>query len=141
MATTMNTAVKTVDDYIAGFPAATQVKLQQFRNIIKKAAPKATEVISYGIPTFVLEGNLVHFGGYKNHLGFYPGPAGITAFKEAFSIYKGSKGAIQFPIDKALPASLITKVVKFRVKQNLDKAAAKSAGKKKQATVKTKTTP
>jgi uncharacterized protein YdhG (YjbR/CyaY superfamily) len=127
MATRMNTAIKTTDEYIAGFPKATQVLLEKIRAIIKKAAPKATEVISYGIPTFVLGKNLVHFGGYKTHIGFYPGAAGVEAFKKEIAGYTSSKGAIQFPLDKPLPAGLITQIVKFRVLQNLEKAAGKKA--------------
>lgn len=118
----MNTAIKTIDEYIAGFPKETQVMLQKIRAIISKAAPKAKEVISYGIPTFVLEKNLVHFGGYKNHIGIYPGAAGVEAFTKELSAYQFSKGAIQFPIDKPLPVGLITQIVKFRVLQNLEKA-------------------
>jgi uncharacterized protein YdhG (YjbR/CyaY superfamily) len=122
----MNTAIKTIDEFIAGFPAPTQVLLKKMRAIINKAAPKAAETINYGIPTFTLEGNLVHFGGYKSHIGFYPGPAGIEAFKKELAVYKTSKGAIQFPLDKPLPVGLITQIVKFRVLQNIEKAKMKA---------------
>jgi uncharacterized protein YdhG (YjbR/CyaY superfamily) len=125
MATRMNTAIKTIDEYIAGFPKDTQEILQKMRAIISKAAPKATETISYGIPTFVLEKNLVHFGGFKSHIGFYATPTGHEAFKKELSIYKEGKGSVQFPLDKPLPAGLITKIVKFRVKENLERAKAK----------------
>lgn len=125
MATTMNTSVKTIDEYIAGFPKETQAVLQQMRAIISKAALKATETISYGIPTFVLGKNLVHFGGFKNHIGFYATPTGHAAFKKELSVYKEGKGSVQFPLDKPLPVGLITKIVKFRVKENLEKAKAK----------------
>ncbi len=113
----------TIDDHIKVFPVATRQKLEQIRSLISKAAPKAEECISYGIPTFKLEGNLVHFSGYKNHIGFYPGAGGIATFKKELSVYKGAKGSVQFPLDKPLPASLITKIVKFRVKQNTEKTA------------------
>ncbi len=95
------------------------------RSTIAKAAPKADEAISYGMPTFKLQGNLVHFAGYKNHIGFYPAPSGIVNFAEDLKKYQTSKGAIQFPIDEKLPLALVTKIVKFRVKENLAKAAAK----------------
>ena len=121
----MNTAIKTTDEYIAQFPKGTQVLLEKMRAIIKKAAPKTEEKISYGIPTFVLHKNLVHFGGYKNHIGFYPGAAGVEAFTKELSAYTFSKGAIQFPIDKPLPVGLITQIVKFRVQKNLEKAKIK----------------
>ncbi len=122
MATRMNTFIKTIDKYIEGFPKETQVLLNKIRAIISKAAPKATETISYGIPTFVLDKNLVHFGAYKTHIGFYPGAAGVEAFTKKLSAYKFSKGAIQFPLDKPLPVGLITQIVKFRVLQNMEKA-------------------
>lgn len=121
----MNTAITTIDAYIATFPASTQALLQQMRSTIAKAAPKAEEAISYGMPTFKLQGNLVHFAGYKNHIGFYPAPSGIVNFAEDLKKYQTSKGAIQFPIDEKLPLALVTKIVKFRVKENLAKAAAK----------------
>lgn len=121
----MNTAITTIDAYIATFPASTQALLQQMRSTIAKAAPKADEAISYGMPTFKLQGNLVHFAGYKNHIGFYPAPSGIVNFAEDLKKYQTSKGAIQFPIDEKLPLALVTKIVKFRVKENLAKAAAK----------------
>ena len=99
--------------------------MEQMRATIKKAAPKATETISYQIPTFVLNGYLVYFAGYKNHIGFYPGAGGIAKFAKELSVYKGAKGSVQFPIDKQLPLSLITRIVKFRVKQNLEKTKTK----------------
>lgn len=122
----MNTAITTIDAYIATFPVSTQALLQKMRNTITKAAPKAEETISYGMPTFKLQGNLVHFAGYKNHIGFYPAPSGIEAFADELEKYKTSKGAIQFPVDEKLPLALVTKIVKFRVKENLAKAVAKS---------------
>lgn len=111
----------TIDEYIATFPEATQVLLQQMRDTIHKAAPKAEEAIKYAMPTFVLNGNLVHFAAYKNHIGFYPAPSGLEAFKEEIGKYKNSKGAVQFPIDKKLPLALVTKIVKYRVKENMAK--------------------
>lgn len=119
------TPAKNIDDHIALFPASTQVLLKQIRVTIKKAATDAEEAISYGIPTFKLNGNLVHFAGYKNHIGFYPGAAGIEAFKKELSAYKTSKGAIQFPLDKKPPLTLIRKIVQFRVKQNLENGNVK----------------
>jgi len=115
-----------IDLYIAQFPEATQKLLQQARATIQKAAPDAEEKMGYGIPTFTLYGNLVHFAGYKQHIGFYPGPDGIKHFSQEMSAYKQSKGAIQFPLDKALPLALITKITKYRVKQNVDKQKEKT---------------
>jgi uncharacterized protein YdhG (YjbR/CyaY superfamily) len=115
-----------IDRYIAGFSPDTQKLLVQVREAIKKAAPDAEEKMGYGIPTFTLNGNLVHFAGYKNHIGFYPGPEGIAEFKNELSVYESSKGAVQFPIDKPMPLGLITKIVKYRVKQNIERAKAKA---------------
>lgn len=114
-----------IDNYIAGFPKETQEILQKVRSAISKAAPGAEETINYGIPTFTLEGNLVHFAGYKNHIGFYPAASGIEAFKKELSVYKGAKGSVQFPIDKPMPLALITKIVKYRVKENQERAKGK----------------
>ena len=111
-----------IDAYIATFPPEVQALLQQMRQTIQKAAPKATEAISYQIPTFKLHGNLVHFAGFKKHIGFYPGAAGIAAFQDELAGYKSAKGSVQFPLDQPLPLALVTKIVKFRVKQNLEKA-------------------
>jgi uncharacterized protein YdhG (YjbR/CyaY superfamily) len=118
-----------IDEYIAGFPKAVQAILQKIRTTIRKAAPDAEETIKYQMPTFTLAGNLVHFAGFKNHIGFYPVPSGIEAFKDELSVYKQGKGSVQFPLDKPIPYGLIRKIVKFRVKENLARAAAK--GKKK----------
>ena len=126
---TKQTPPKTIDDYIAGFPAEVQEILEKIRSAIRKAAPDAEETINYGIPTFTLNGNLVHFAGFKNHIGFYPTPSGIEKFKDELSAYEGAKGSVQFPLDKRMPFGLISKIVKFRVKENLERAAAK--GKKK----------
>lgn len=118
-----------IDEYIANFPKDIQVVLKKIRTTIRKAAPNAEEAIKYQMPTFVLEGNLVHFAAFKNHIGFYPVPTGIEKFKKELSVYKGAKGSVQFPLDQPIPYELIGKIVKFRVKENLEKAKAK--GKKK----------
>ncbi|NOT76759.1 MAG: hypothetical protein HOP08_17675 [Cyclobacteriaceae bacterium] len=124
---------KDIDAYIAGYPEEVQEKLQKVREAIRKAAPEAGETIAYGIPTFTLNGNLVHFGGFKNHIGFYPAPMGIAAFKKELSVYKGNKGSVQFPLDKPMPLALIAKIVKYRVKKNLEKTKAKLKKKEKEA--------
>ena len=113
--------LQSIDEYIAQFPADVQGKLIEFRRVIIKAAPDATEKISYGMPTFFLHKNLVHFAAFKNHIGFYPAPSGIEAFKDELTAYKTSKGAIQFPIDKPLPLDLIARITAFRVAENLKK--------------------
>lgn len=116
---------KNIDEYIAAYPADVQALLQTMRSTIHQAAPDAEEAMSYGIPTFKLNGNLVHFGGYKNHIGFYPAPMGIEAFKEETAQYEAGKGTLQFPIAEPLPLELIGKIVKFRVEKNLAKAKKK----------------
>ena len=116
---------QTIDEYIASFPKEIQELLETMRNTIKEAAPDAEETISYQMPTFRLKGNLVHFAAYKNHIGFYPTPSGIEKFKDELSVYKGAKGSVQFPIDQPLPLDLISKIVKFRAAENLEKAKAK----------------
>jgi uncharacterized protein YdhG (YjbR/CyaY superfamily) len=108
----------TIDNYISIFPSKTQTKLKQIRKTIKEIVPEATEKINYGMPTFYLNGNLVHFAAYKKHIGFYPTPSGIKKFEKQISKYKYSKGAVQFPLDKNLPIALIKKIVKFRIKEN-----------------------
>jgi uncharacterized protein YdhG (YjbR/CyaY superfamily) len=115
----------TIDEYIANFPEDVQEILWQFWETIKKAAPKADEVISYGMPAFKLNGMLVWFAAHSKHIGFYPKASGIEAFKKELSIYKGAKGSVQFPLNKPLPLGLITKIVKFRVAENLQKAKLK----------------
>ncbi len=114
-----------IDEYILQFPNDVQVLLEKVRATIKKAAPDAEEKISYQIPTFTLNGNLVHFAAFKHHIGFYPGAAGIKEFEDALSSYKSAKGSVQFPLDKPMPLGLITKIVKFRVKQARQKTAKK----------------
>ena len=116
---------QSVDEYIAGFPPEVQEILQQVRTTISEAAPDAEEAIKYRIPTFTLEGNLVHFGAFKKHIGFYPTPSGLEQFKDELAGYEGSKGAVRFPLDKPVPYDLIRAIVKFRVKENLERAAAK----------------
>jgi uncharacterized protein YdhG (YjbR/CyaY superfamily) len=119
-------APKTIDGYIAGFPEDVQLKLQKMRKTIRDAAPDAVEKISYQMPTFALEGNLVHFAAFKNHIGFYPAPRGIEAFQEELSAYQGGKGSVQFPLEQPVPYDLIRRIVVFRVKDNLEKAARKA---------------
>jgi uncharacterized protein YdhG (YjbR/CyaY superfamily) len=112
---------KNTDEYIAAFESDIQLRLQKLRQTIIKAAPKAEEVISYQMPAYKLNGMLVYFAGYKNHIGFYPGAGGIAAFKKELSVYKGAKGSVQFPHDSPLPLGLVGKIVRFRVKQNMEK--------------------
>src|SRR6476469_311132 len=125
---------ETIDAYIAGFPTGIQKMLQQVRATIKKAAPQAAETIKYAMPTFTLNGNLVHFAAFKNHIGFYPAPMGIETFKKELSVYKGAKGSVQFPLDQPMPLELITKIVAFRVTQNLEKTKRKQATQKEKRT-------
>lgn len=120
-----------IDEYISQFPLELQEKLQALRKVIKESAPDAKEKISYQMPTFALHKNLVHFAAYKNHIGFYPTSSGIEAFKQEISNYKSSKGAVQFPINQPLPFELISKIVKFRVNEELKKATEAKAKKKK----------
>lgn len=111
-------AAANIDEYINCYSKEIQLLLESIRNTIRKAAPDAGEAIKYSIPTFTLNGNLVHFGAFKNHIGFYPAPSGIKAFKKELSDYKVSKGAVQFPYNIKLPLALIARIVKFRVKEN-----------------------
>lgn len=114
-----------IDAYISACPENVQQQLHQLRNTLKKLVPDAEEKISYAIPTFSLAGNLVHFAAYKNHIGFYPGASGIRNFLEELSAYETSKGTIQFPLNQPLPLDLISRIVHFRVQENLEKAAKK----------------
>ena len=114
----MKIDIKTIDDYIRTFPLSTQKILEEMRALIREAAPEASEKISYQMPTFYLNGNLVHFAAYERHIGFYPTPSAIQAFAGELSSYKTSKGAIQFPIDQPMPGELVRKIVKFRVEEN-----------------------
>lgn len=120
------TAANDIDQYIDGFPESTRQLLEQVRDTIKKAAPGAEEVISYKMPAYKYHGMLVYFAGYKNHIGFYPTGSGIEKFKKELSGYKGAKGSVQFPIDKPLPLNTISKIVAFRVQENLARADIKS---------------
>lgn len=124
--TTNQTAPKSMDDYIAGFPNDVQEILEKIRMTIRKAAPDAEETISYQMPTFTLKGKyLVYFAAHKKHIGLYPAPRGIEEFKEELSVYEGGKGTVRFPLDKPIPFDLISKIVKFRVKEILERAEAK----------------
>ena len=117
---------KDIDKYIGKFPKEIQMILEQIRATIKKAAPKAEETISYAIPTFTMNGKyLVYFAAFKNHIGFYATPTGHEEFKEELSYFKQGKGSVQFPLDQPMPLDLIAKIVRFRVKQNRQKAANK----------------
>lgn len=120
---------KDIDEYISGFPKDVQEILEKIRVTIREAAPDAQETINYQIPTFTLKGNLVHFAAFKKHIGFYPAPSGIEKFKNELSGYESAKGSVQFPLDQPIPYDLISQITKFRVNENLEKAAAK--GKKK----------
>lgn len=110
-----------IDEYIAAFPPAIQEILQRIRQVIREEAPQAQETIRYQMPTFRLNGNLVHFAGYAHHVGFYPGSEAIEVFREEIKGYKTSRGTIQFPLDKPIPYDLIKKITEFRVKQSLQK--------------------
>jgi uncharacterized protein YdhG (YjbR/CyaY superfamily) len=114
-----------IDIYIEGFPAEVQAILETIRGIIRQAAPDAEEALKYQIPTFILHGNLVHFAAFKHHIGFYPTPSGIEAFKQELAAYAGAKGSVQFPLDQPIPYDFITEIVKFRVAENRATAAAK----------------
>ncbi len=121
----MRTPPKNIDEYIAGYPPEVQEILQELRATIKKAAPEAEERISYQMPAFNLYGDLVYFGAFKNHISFFPTSSGIEKFKKELSAYEGSKGTVRFPLGRPIPFGLITKIVKFRVKENLSRAKAK----------------
>ncbi|MEE6450939.1 DUF1801 domain-containing protein [Gottfriedia acidiceleris] len=121
---------ETIDEYISQFQPDVQEKLQALRKIVKEVVPNAVERISYQMPTFALNKNLVHFAAFKNHIGFYPGASGIAAFKEELSVYKGAKGSVQFPINDPLPFDLIKKIVKYRELEDIKKAEEKLKKKK-----------
>ena len=122
-------APRNIDEYIAGFPPEVQEILEKVRLTIRKAAPDAEEAIKYLIPTYTLNGNLLSFAGYKKHIGLYPAPAGDEKFKEELSVYRSAKSTVRFSLDQPIPYGLISRLVKFRVKEHLEKVAAK--GKKK----------
>ena len=119
------TETTTIDEYIQGFPPDVQQKLSEMRATIRKAAPEASERIAYGVPTFVLNGNLVHFAAFTHHIGFYPSPSAITRFQKELKKYKSAKGSVQFPLDEPLPLDLVSTIVKFRVGENSKKKASK----------------
>lgn len=112
---------RSIDEYIAGFPPETRQLLEEVRSLIKSSAPGATERISYAIPAFHLQGDLVYFAGYKNHIGFYPTSSGIRAFEAELRGFKTGKGSVQFPLSQPLPEGLIRRIVKFRVEENKGK--------------------
>ena len=119
------TAAKDIDEYIAGFPDDVQKILKKIRSTIRKAAPGAKETISYAIPTFTLNGRyLIYFAAFKKHVSIYPAPRGSEEFKKELTAYEGGKGTVQFPLDKPIPFDLITRIVKFKVKESLEKAQA-----------------
>lgn len=122
---------KTIDEYISMFPEDVRTILKNLRQTIRDAAPEAQETIKYQIPTFTLNGNLVHFAAFKNHIGFYPTPTGMEAFKDELSAYQGAKGSVQFPIDQPLPFPLIRRIVEYRVKENLERKPRKKSSAKK----------
>lgn len=110
---------KSIDEYVDKFPESVRERLEKMRATIQRAAPKAEETISYGIPAFKLNGLLVWFAAFKGHIGFYPRKSAIIAFAEELAVYKGAKGSVQFPFDEPLPIGLVSRIVKFRVKENL----------------------
>lgn len=119
----MPTTPANIDEYIASFPKEVQAVLNKIRALIRENAPGAQEAMKYGIPTFTLNGNLVHYGGFKTHIGFYPTPGGIEKFKKELSAYKSAKGSVQFPLDQPIPYDLIVRIVKFRVEESRKKKA------------------
>lgn len=121
----INKNIKTVPEYIAGFPAPVQSKLKKIRSIVRKCAPEAIEKIGYGMPAYSYQGMLLYFAAYKAHIGFYAMPSSIIKFEKQLSKYETSKGAIRFPLDKPLPEALLAKIVKFRVKENIEKKKRK----------------
>jgi uncharacterized protein YdhG (YjbR/CyaY superfamily) len=118
---------KDIDSYILAQPIEVRERLEAIRHAIKSAAPKAEEVISYNMPAFKLHGMLVYFAVFKHHIGFYPFTTAITEFQKELSVYKGAKGSVQFPLDKPVPITLIKKIIKFRVKENLEKFKSKTS--------------
>jgi len=116
-----STEITTIDEYIREFPAGVRPILEKVRATIRQAAPEAIEKISYRVPTFWYNGNLVHFGGFKSHVGFFPTASGVAAFEKELQRYKHAKGSIQFALDEPMPIDLITRIVKFRVTQNAEK--------------------
>lgn len=115
----------TFDDFFAQFPSTTQEKLRKIRALIQSCAPEAKECIKYGIPTFDLYGNLVHFSAYEKHIGFYPGSSGISAFSEEIAAYKSAKGSVQFPLNQEIPYDLIKRITMYRIEENTRKKQEK----------------
>jgi uncharacterized protein YdhG (YjbR/CyaY superfamily) len=122
---------RSIDEYISGFPLDIQAILQKIRETIRTAAPDAEETIKYQMPTFMLNGNLVYFAAFKNHIGFYPPVTGDRQLRKQLSVYEGPKGSFKFPLEKPIPYDLIRKIVLFRVKENLELAQSKQTGKRK----------
>lgn len=116
---------KDIDEYIAGFPVEVQKQLETIRKTIRKAAPGAGEAIKYQIPTFTLNGNLISFAAYKNHIGVYPAPRDAPEFKNELAAYKGNKSTLQLPLDKPIPVDLISRIVKYQVMRTQKQASAK----------------
>ena len=116
---TIRREFKNIDEYIRFFPLNVQKILEKLRQTIQEIAPDAEETINYGVPTFTLNGNLVHFAAYNKHIGFYPTASAIKFFNKELSLYKHAKGSVQFPLDKPIPYDLVIKIVKYRVKENL----------------------
>src|SRR6185295_16093755 len=124
----------TIDEYIADFPADVQPQLEKVRAAIRKAAPEAEEAIKYMMPTFVLNGNLIHFAGWNNHIGLYPGSKPVEVFKDELAKYEISKGTVRFPLDKPIPYGLIGKITKYCVKRNAERAISRKGAKKQKKT-------
>lgn len=116
-------SIQTIDEYIAGFPPEVRARLEAIRGAILEVAPDSVEAIKYGIPTFVYKGNLVHFGAFKHHIGFYPAPSGLEEFKNALAQFKSSKGTVRFPYDQPLPLDLIREITSYRVQENQARAS------------------
>lgn len=125
MAGTLKAKITNVEEYISTFPKEVQKVLKELRKTIKKAAPEAEEVMSYGMPALKLKGMLVYYAAWKEHIGFYALPSGNAAFKKELSRYESGKGSVKFPLDQPMPLNLITKIIQFRVKENLEKANVK----------------
>lgn len=121
----------TIDAFIAQHPVVAQKKMEEIRTLVKKMAPEATEAITYGIPTFKLNGNLIHFAAFKNHIGLYPGADGIAHFTDRFGDYTYSKGAVQFPMDKPLPMKLIKDIVQYKIDKQKSQPQGPASKKKK----------
>jgi uncharacterized protein YdhG (YjbR/CyaY superfamily) len=127
---TVQKSPASMDEYIAGFPKDIQEMLGKIRMTIRQAAPQAEETIKYQMPTFTFKGNLVHFAAFKNHIGFYPAPTGIVEFNTELSVYAGGKGSVRFPLDQPIPYDLIGRIVRYRVKENQERAEKKKKQKR-----------